>query len=269
MIRTKTVLLIVFLLIPFFLVACSSTQLSKGSAPIIQQIAVTPEAIAVGGFVRVSVEAVDSEGGYMSIRVGRGESLPYASNKTFVCKAPDETGTAEVDVYLSNGHMDVTGKIRINVDDILPQTTLRAGSVSLPVGRSFDFLTASVKEQYYGSLDYELDGNSRVLTTKGDGKGNRYPYYTYDGGIVNLTYYKGDSSLSQVFDVYNGYYSASIDSDPYYEEQLLAEGNVYAFFIIKNEGNYYGKLKVISMDSEKIVFDWVFQTAVGKKKFYD
>jgi len=267
--RGVAYILMSILVIPFVLAACSTTQMSKGSAPIIKQILISPEAVAPGGFVRVSIDAVDSEGGYMSIKVGTAESLSYSDNNSFICQSSNKIGTEEVDIYVSNGRVDVVAKAKIRIDGALPPTTLHSGRACLPEGKSFDFETASIKNKYFGSLDYQLDGNTKILTTKGDGKGGELSYYYVDGGIVNLTYFKRYRSLSQIFSVYGGFYSASVDSDPYYEEQLLATGQTYGFFIIKEDGIYYGKFIIISMDSSQITFDWVFQSTPRKKEFYD
>src|SRR3989339_179541 len=266
----KRCFLLLVVVIPLFLSACGSTQISKGSAPLVRQILVSPEAVAPGCFVLVSLEAVDTAGGHMNFKVGTGEVQSYESSSVFVYKAPDETGTTEIKIYISNGLVDAIDTIKINVDGSLPPSTLRSGRATLPLGKSFNFFTGSVVDQYYGDIDYYSRyyyGNS--LTFKGDRSGGNVS--AFDGGLVNLTYTNTNiKDLNWVINKYSGtYYQDGLPArGQSYDDSTIKEGDVFCFWL-KYSNSFFGKLKIISMDSEKIVFDWVFQSTPDETKFYD
>ncbi|MFH1361733.1 MAG: choice-of-anchor J domain-containing protein [bacterium] len=232
-----------------------------------EQIAVSPSEIAPGGFALVTIEAVDTEGGYMSFRLGTEESRNYSGNNTFIYQAPQTTGTHGIDVYVGNGHVDALGELTITVDNALAPSTLRSGRTTLPLGKSFDFFTGNIVDQYYGDIDFTKYLGRPTLNFSGNREGASLS--TFDGGLINLSSSIGGyNDLDQIIVAYSGdYYQRGTEALGDREYRLEVD-SVYCF-LLRYSDDFFGKFKIISIDDENIVFDWVFQAVPGERKFYD
>ena len=268
--KQKDFLVILLALVPVLFLGCSSAQQIKSSAPVIQEVRVSPNPIAPGAYVLVTVEAVDTQGGYMSFKVGTAESRNYYGNNTFVYHVPSTTGSHEIDIRVSNGCVDSLAKLSLSVDDTLPPSTLRCGRAVLPLGSSYDFFSERVVDKYYGDVDYlsySYYGSS--LTFTGDRNGSSTS--DFDGGLVNLTYYNSEiSELDQVWVKYTGtYYQRGVPAaGQRYDQSTIKEGDVFCF-VLSYSDKFFGKLKVVSLNDSEIAFDWVLQRVPNETKFYD
>jgi len=229
---------------------------------------VSPEAVAPNSFVLLSLNLLNAEGNKMFYRVGTGETLALDTHKNIIIQAPSQVGTAEIAIVVTDGRQDVVNKLKLRVDDSLPASTIRYGRATLPIGKSFDFFTGSVVDGYYGDIDYGYYyGTNKALDFSGNRNGS--PRYSFDGGLINLTAINGDiKELNQVVERRPGTYYQLVDERASEGEYKLQVGSVYCFWL-KYENDFFGKIKIISFDDEKIIFDWVLQKTPGERKFYD
>lgn len=266
----RKVCIFAFLIIlPLIVSACNTNQGNKGSAPIVKNILISPNPAAPGSYVLVTIEAIDPMGGHMNIRVSTGESLMFDGTCEFVMKAQDMRGSQDLNFLVGNGFIDTVAKSSLNIDDTLPPSTMRSGRVELPANKSFDFFSGSVKDQYYGDIDYVIDSYSdKTLSFRGNQNGGTS--YGFDGGVLNAT--NSDSNvkdLSQVVSIFHGdYYDHGHLSPEPRRANVIKVGDVLCFWL-KYSSSRYGKIKVVSFDDNKIVFDWILQVMPENMSFFE
>ncbi|MBI5701141.1 immune inhibitor A [Candidatus Saganbacteria bacterium] len=250
-----------------FFAGCSTAPASQANKPILQSVLISPEAVAPNSFILFSVNALDSDGNKLFYKIGTGETLALAQNKKIVFQAPSQAGTSEMDFIITNGREDVYKKVKICVDSGLPSSTIKYGRATLPLGKSFDFFNGTVVDRYYGDMDYLMNYSSHALYFDGDRNGSTV--YVFDGGLVDLTYFNPEvKDLSQVVEKYSGsYYSIGYNRADEGEYKLKI-GDVYCI-LLKYSNNFFGKIKIISIDAENIVFDYAFQKTPDEIRFYD
>ncbi|MFA6169875.1 MAG: choice-of-anchor J domain-containing protein [Candidatus Margulisiibacteriota bacterium] len=266
----KKLICLALFLVPVAIVGCGTTT-SNTAAPAIQSVVASPQAVAPGGYVRVNLSASDEQGNILSYKIGSGASHLYANGASAIVQAQASSGLQDIDIFVGNGRLDARAKTTIQVNSSLPASTLRSGRVTLPLNKSFDFFSGTVKDQYYGDVDY-LERYYYGASLAFNGNHNGGTTASFDGGLVNLTYFDSQiTELSQVCEKYTGdYYSGSVPAEGQrYDESTLRKGDIYCFILINSGNSCFGKLRIEELNNSEIVFDYVVQTAPNEPRFYD